>query len=147
MVNTLRPPFPLPPLRQLRTSLCDCSMNIRNTREELHNFVDEVCRMLVVIRLDIVKLIASDEDELDRMFLEQPNKRKRRHKDKDKDPYAGSNQGKRKRSSGKDSEPSKTPSASKKTYTSKDTSKGNTPPKTSKSDKSVHEEELVVEPT
>ncbi|GKE36363.1 hypothetical protein Tco_1459768 [Tanacetum coccineum] len=67
--------------------------------------------------------IIQDEDELDRMFLEQPNQRKRRHKDKDKDPYAGSNQGKRKRSSGKDSEPSKTPSASKKTYTSKDTSK------------------------
>ncbi|GJW74235.1 hypothetical protein Tco_0133605 [Tanacetum coccineum] len=33
-------------------------MNIRNTREELHNFADEVHRMLTVIRHDIVKLIA-----------------------------------------------------------------------------------------
>ncbi|GKA03169.1 hypothetical protein Tco_0675950, partial [Tanacetum coccineum] len=34
-----------------------------------------------------------------------------------------------------------------KSSTSKDTSKGNSPPKTSKSDKSVHAEESVVEPT
>ncbi|GJV67855.1 putative reverse transcriptase domain-containing protein [Tanacetum coccineum] len=60
MANIFRPPFPLPPLRQSRTSSCDCFMNIRNAREELHNFVDKVCRMLTVIRLDIVKLIASD---------------------------------------------------------------------------------------
>ncbi|GJT87233.1 TRAF-like, SKP1/BTB/POZ domain, BTB/Kelch-associated protein [Tanacetum coccineum] len=59
MSNTFHPPFPLPPLRQPRTSSCDFSMNVHNAREELHNFMDEVRRMLAVIRLDIVKLIAS----------------------------------------------------------------------------------------
>ncbi|GJW10988.1 hypothetical protein Tco_1576815 [Tanacetum coccineum] len=42
MANLFRPPFTLPPLRQLHTSSCDCSMNIHNSREELHNFVDVV---------------------------------------------------------------------------------------------------------
>ncbi|GJX30319.1 hypothetical protein Tco_0238398 [Tanacetum coccineum] len=37
MANLFPPLFPLPPLRQPYTSSCDCSMNIRNAREELHN--------------------------------------------------------------------------------------------------------------
>ncbi|GKA65697.1 hypothetical protein Tco_0765404 [Tanacetum coccineum] len=38
MANLFPPLFPLPPLRQPYTSSCDCSMNIRNAQEELHNF-------------------------------------------------------------------------------------------------------------
>ncbi|GJW53538.1 hypothetical protein Tco_0097623 [Tanacetum coccineum] len=59
MANIFRPPFSLPHLRQPCISSCDYSMNIHNAREELHNFVDKVRSMLTVIRLDIVKLIAS----------------------------------------------------------------------------------------
>ncbi|GJV52127.1 hypothetical protein Tco_1447868 [Tanacetum coccineum] len=44
-------------------------MNIRNTQEELHNFADEVHRMLTVIRHDIVKLIASVFISLHLFFL------------------------------------------------------------------------------
>ncbi|GKD83122.1 hypothetical protein Tco_1349961, partial [Tanacetum coccineum] len=69
-----------------------------------------------------------------------PNLRKRDHEEDD-DPSAGSNQGKRKRSSGKDSEPSNTYLASKKT------SKGNTLPKSSKTGKFAFAEESVKEAT
>ncbi|GJT41487.1 hypothetical protein Tco_0941352 [Tanacetum coccineum] len=62
--------------------------------------------------------------------------------DEDEDPSAGPNQGKKtKRRRTKESE------SSKKSSTSKDTSKGNTPPQTSKSDKSVHVEESVAKPS
>ncbi|GKA49389.1 putative ribonuclease H-like domain-containing protein [Tanacetum coccineum] len=37
MANLFPLLFPLPPLRQPYTSSCDCSMNIHNAREELHN--------------------------------------------------------------------------------------------------------------
>ncbi|GKE33341.1 hypothetical protein Tco_1452663, partial [Tanacetum coccineum] len=57
------------------------------------------------------------------------------------DPSAGSNQGKRKRSSGKDYEPSNTSLVSKKT------SKRNTPPKSSKTGKSTSAKESVKEAT
>ena len=56
MSTTFRPPFPLPSLGKPHTSVCD--LNIRNTREELHNFVDEVHCMLSFILHVIVKLIA-----------------------------------------------------------------------------------------
>ena len=56
MSTTFRPPFPLPYLGKPHTSVCD--LNIRNTREELHNFVDEVHCMLSFILRVIVKLIA-----------------------------------------------------------------------------------------
>lgn len=56
MSTTFRPPFPLPSLGKPHTSFCD--LNIRNTREELHNFVDEVHCMLSFILRVIVKLIA-----------------------------------------------------------------------------------------
>ncbi|GJW32740.1 hypothetical protein Tco_0052772 [Tanacetum coccineum] len=81
--------------------------------------------------------LIQDEDDLDRMV---PDLRKRDRKE-DEDPSSGSNQGKKKRSSGKGSEPSKTSSASKKT------SKGNTPPKSSKNGKSASAEESVKEAT
>ncbi|GJT31888.1 hypothetical protein Tco_0922307 [Tanacetum coccineum] len=41
MANLFPPLFPLPPLRQPYTSSCDCSMNIHNAREELHNSVSD----------------------------------------------------------------------------------------------------------
>ncbi|GJV22720.1 hypothetical protein Tco_1375415 [Tanacetum coccineum] len=70
--------------------------------------------------------------------------RKRDHDgdDKDEDPSAGPNQGKKtKRRRTKESE------TYKKTSTTKETSKSNASTKGSKSDKSVHVEELVAEPT
>ncbi|GKB19333.1 hypothetical protein Tco_0853256 [Tanacetum coccineum] len=71
--------------------------------------------------------LIQDEDDLDRMVQDL----RKRDRKEDEDPSSGSNQGKKKRSSGKGSEPSKTSSASKKT------SKGNTPPKSSKNGKSA----------
>ncbi|GKA84404.1 potassium transporter 6, partial [Tanacetum coccineum] len=59
MANLFHPLFLLPPLRQPYTSSCDCSMNIRSAREELHNFADVVYRTLTTIRLDIVKFVVS----------------------------------------------------------------------------------------
>ncbi|GKC17756.1 hypothetical protein Tco_1014538 [Tanacetum coccineum] len=80
-----------------------------------------------------------DEYGLDRMFPEQPKKKKRDHgDDKDEDLSAGPNQGKKtKRRRTKEFELSNKSS----------TSKGNSSPKTSKSDKHVHAEESVVVPT
>ncbi|GJT71769.1 copia protein [Tanacetum coccineum] len=81
--------------------------------------------------------LQKDEDNLYRVV---PDLRKR-VREEDKDPYARSNQGKRKRILGKDSEPSKTSSAS------KETSKGDTPPKYSKTGKFASAEESVKEAT
>ncbi|GKA12717.1 hypothetical protein Tco_0692263 [Tanacetum coccineum] len=70
--------------------------------------------------------------------------RKRDHDDddKDEDPSAGPNQDKKtKRRRTKESESSKKSSATKETF------KGNNPTKDSKSDKSMHAEESVVDPT
>nr|GEZ53631.1 hypothetical protein [Tanacetum cinerariifolium] len=75
------------------------------------------------------------KDDLDRVI---PDLRKRDH-DEDEDPSAGSNKGKRKRSSRKFFEPSKTSS------TSKETSKGDTLPKSSKPCISASTEESVKE--
>nr|GFA66929.1 hypothetical protein [Tanacetum cinerariifolium] len=80
--------------------------------------------------------LIQDDDDLDRVILDL---RKRDHEEKD--PSARSNQGKRKRSSGKDSKPSKTSLAS------KETSKGNTLPKSSKTKKSASAKESVKEAT
>ncbi|GJV69048.1 hypothetical protein Tco_1484557 [Tanacetum coccineum] len=64
------------------------------------------------------------------------------HDDHDEDPSGGSNQGKNtKRRITKESKQSN------KSSTSKETSKGNTPPKASKTDKSVNAKEIVAEPT
>ncbi|GKB53339.1 hypothetical protein Tco_0904092 [Tanacetum coccineum] len=78
-----------------------------------------------------------DEDDLFRVI---PDLRKR-DREEDEDPYAGSNQGKSKRSLGKNSEPLKTSSTSKETF------KGDTPPKYSKTSKSASAEETVKEAT
>nr|GEU64824.1 hypothetical protein [Tanacetum cinerariifolium] len=81
--------------------------------------------------------LSQDEDDLDRVI---PDLRKRDRKE-DEDPSARSNQGKSKKSSGKDSEPSKTSSAS------KETSKGDTPPKSFKSGKYASAKKSVKEAT
>ncbi|GJW90018.1 hypothetical protein Tco_0167571 [Tanacetum coccineum] len=78
-----------------------------------------------------------DEDDLDRVV---PDLRKR-DREEDEDPSARSNKGKRKISSRKDSELSKKPLASKKT------SKGDAPPKSSKTGKSESAKESVEEAT
>ncbi|GJS88592.1 putative ribonuclease H-like domain-containing protein [Tanacetum coccineum] len=77
------------------------------------------------------------EDDLDRVI---PDLRKR-DLNENEDPFAGSNQGKRKRSSRKESEPSKT------SLESKETSKGETPSKSSKTSKFASAKELVKEAT
>ncbi|GJY06398.1 hypothetical protein Tco_0373452 [Tanacetum coccineum] len=52
MANLFPLLFLLPPLRQPYTSSCDYSMNIRNAREELHNFMDfEVLKYLDIVPL------------------------------------------------------------------------------------------------
>ncbi|GJZ06880.1 hypothetical protein Tco_0540673, partial [Tanacetum coccineum] len=89
----------------------------------------------------LIQSIFVGEDDMDRLVVDHASQKKRRHEDKDEDPSAGSNQGKRKKSKGKDSEPSK------KSLASKKTSKCYTPPKTTKSGKSVHAEETVEEDT
>ncbi|GJZ75707.1 hypothetical protein Tco_0640172 [Tanacetum coccineum] len=77
-------------------------------------------------------------DEYDQKRVADSPKKKRQHDDQDKDPSAGPNQGeKTKRRRTKEYASSKNSS----------TSKGNTPPKTSKFDKHVHAKESVVEPT
>ncbi|GJV89703.1 hypothetical protein Tco_1533641 [Tanacetum coccineum] len=67
--------------------------------------------------------------------------RKRRHEDKDEDPYVESDQGKKKRKLEDKFE------SSKKSSTSMEYSKDKTPPKTSKTRKSIHAEETVEEAT
>ncbi|GJV85486.1 putative ribonuclease H-like domain-containing protein [Tanacetum coccineum] len=66
---------------------------------------------------------------------------RKRDRKEDEDPSTGSNQGKRKRSSGKDSEPSNTSLESKETY------KGDTLPKSSKTSKFASAKESVKEAT
>ncbi|GKE43807.1 hypothetical protein Tco_1471091, partial [Tanacetum coccineum] len=83
----------------------------------------------------LVLSLIQDEDDLDRVI---PDLRKR-VREEDEDPSAGSNQGKRKRRLGKDSEPSKTSSAS------KETSKGDTLLKYSKIGKYASVKESVKE--
>ncbi|GJS62436.1 putative ribonuclease H-like domain-containing protein [Tanacetum coccineum] len=85
----------------------------------------------------LMLLLIQDEDDLDRVV---PDLRKR-DREEDEDTSAGSNQGKRKRSSGKDSEPSKT------SLPSKETSKGDTLPNTSKTGKYASVKESVKEAT
>ncbi|GJV82929.1 hypothetical protein Tco_1522827 [Tanacetum coccineum] len=77
MANLFPLLFPLPPLRQPYTSSCDCSMNICNAREELHNFIiivneipsdhDDDVPVVVPNQLDDVPVVPEpvlvDEDE------------------------------------------------------------------------------------
>ncbi|GJR99538.1 hypothetical protein Tco_0316047 [Tanacetum coccineum] len=81
--------------------------------------------------------LIQDEDDLDRVILVL----RKRDRKEDEDPSTGSNQGKRKRSSGKDSEPSNTSLESKETY------KGDTLPKSSKTSKFASAKESVKEAT
>ncbi|GJY40636.1 hypothetical protein Tco_0427906 [Tanacetum coccineum] len=76
--------------------------------------------------------IANGESNLDKVL-------RKRHCDKDQDPIAGSDKEKKRKRKVKDYEPSKD-------TTQTGSSKGKTPPKTSKTDKSVTVKELVKEP-
>ncbi|GJW22745.1 hypothetical protein Tco_0033367 [Tanacetum coccineum] len=84
----------------------------------------------------LMKSLLADEEGMDQ-GVDDSLKKKRKHDDQDEDPLAGPNQGKKnKRRRTNESESSKKSS----------TSKGNTTPKTSKSENFVHVEELVAEP-
>ncbi|GJV30234.1 hypothetical protein Tco_1386682 [Tanacetum coccineum] len=60
MVNLFPSPFLLPTLRQPHTSSCDCSMNIRNAREELHYFMDVVHRQCPKGNISVKKVASKD---------------------------------------------------------------------------------------
>nr|GEU63248.1 retrovirus-related Pol polyprotein from transposon TNT 1-94 [Tanacetum cinerariifolium] len=81
--------------------------------------------------------LIQDEDDLDRVV---PDLRKR-DREEDEDPFVGLNERKKKRGSGKDFK------TSKKYLASKKTSKGDAPPKSSKTGKSTSAEESVEEAT
>ncbi|GJW08216.1 hypothetical protein Tco_1570639 [Tanacetum coccineum] len=92
----------------------------------------------------LIQSLFMDEEDMDKdaaAAMGEYALLKRKHDDQDEDPFAGSNQGKRKKRSGKDFEPSNTSSASKKT------SKGDTSPKSFKTGKSASAEESVKEAT
>nr|GEW44235.1 hypothetical protein [Tanacetum cinerariifolium] len=90
----------------------------------------------------LIQSLFVDEDDIDRGIVEPSTQTKRRHDDQDEDPFAESNQrNTTKRRRTKESDPLK------KSSTSKDTSKGNTPPKASKADKFVNAEKTVAKPT
>ncbi|GJX29587.1 hypothetical protein Tco_0237666 [Tanacetum coccineum] len=78
-----------------------------------------------------------DEDDIDQVAapVGESALLKRTHDDQDEDPTAGSNQGKDNKRPRKDTQ------SSKKSHASKESSKGNTPPKSSKSGKSITIEE------
>ncbi|GKB71722.1 hypothetical protein Tco_0933134 [Tanacetum coccineum] len=82
-------------------------------------------------------VVARGQADLEKIL----RKRDRDGDDKDEDPSVGPNLGKKIKRRSKESE------SSKKSSTTKETFKGNAPTKCSKSDKSVHAEESVVEPT
>ncbi|GJZ58634.1 hypothetical protein Tco_0614450 [Tanacetum coccineum] len=84
-----------------------------------------------------IQSLFMDEDYMDQAVatMDQSAQLKRKHDDQDEDLTARSIQGKDKKNLIKDTQPSK------KSYASKESSKGNTPPKTSKSGKSVTVEE------
>nr|GEV12656.1 hypothetical protein [Tanacetum cinerariifolium] len=90
----------------------------------------------------LMLLLIKDEDDMDKAAAISSTHLKRQHDDEDEDPSAGLNQGKKtKRKKNQEYE------SSNKSSISKDTSKGNTPPKTLKSNKSMHAKESVAEPT
>ncbi|GKC69113.1 hypothetical protein Tco_1114996 [Tanacetum coccineum] len=89
----------------------------------------------------LLQSIFVDENDMDRLDVDPASQRKRRHEDKDEDPSAVSDQGKKKRKQGDKFE------SSKKSSTSKESAKGKTPPKTSKTRKSVHAKDIVEEAT
>nr|GEW06685.1 reverse transcriptase domain-containing protein [Tanacetum cinerariifolium] len=80
----------------------------------------------------LLESIFVDENDMDRLAKDPTSQRKRRHEDKDEAPSAGSDQGKKKRNNRKKSESFRKYSAS------KESPKGKTPPKSSKTGKSVH---------
>ncbi|GJY76082.1 hypothetical protein Tco_0481198 [Tanacetum coccineum] len=86
-----------------------------------------------------VQSLLVDENDMDRSVVEPPTQKRRRHDDEGQDPPPDFEKEQKKRRR-KDVEPPK------KSSTSKESSKGKTPPKTSKTGKSITAEESVVEP-
>ncbi|GJX21327.1 retrovirus-related pol polyprotein from transposon TNT 1-94, partial [Tanacetum coccineum] len=86
----------------------------------------------------LVKSLLVDENDMDQRVFDPSIQIKRRHDNKDQDPPINTKK-KTKRRRTIESEPSK------KSLTSKESSKGKTPPKASKTDKSVTAEESVEE--
>ncbi|GKA73253.1 hypothetical protein Tco_0779469 [Tanacetum coccineum] len=87
----------------------------------------------------LVQSLLVDEDDMDRGVVEPHTQKRRRHDDEGQDPPPDCEKEQKKQRI-KDAEPPK------KSYTSKESSKVKTPPKTSKTDKSVTAEESVEEP-
>ncbi|GJV18858.1 hypothetical protein Tco_1367878 [Tanacetum coccineum] len=93
----------------------------------------------------LIQSLLVDENDMDRVAVDPSSQSKIHHDDKDQDPPAGSDQGMKKRRTGKDAEPLK------KSSKSKESAKGKTPSTTSKSrksvsaDKSIHDTEHVVQ--
>ncbi|GJS99668.1 hypothetical protein Tco_0820838 [Tanacetum coccineum] len=88
----------------------------------------------------LIQLLLVDKNDMDRLVVDPASQRKRRHDDKDQDPPAGSDQGMKKRRTGKDAEPSK------KSLKSKESAKGKTQSNTSKTGKSVSTDKPIHEP-
>ncbi|GJT76808.1 hypothetical protein Tco_1043533 [Tanacetum coccineum] len=76
----------------------------------------------------LIQSLLVGENDMDRLAVDPASQRKRRHDDKDQDPPAGSDQGMKKRRTGKDAKPSK------KSSKSMEYTKGKTPSNTSKTD-------------
>nr|GEW31973.1 hypothetical protein [Tanacetum cinerariifolium] len=88
----------------------------------------------------LIQSLLVDENDMDMLVVDPASQRKRRHDDKDQDPPAGSEQGMKKRRTGKDVEPSK------RSLKSKESAKGKTPSNTSKTGKSIYAEKSSHEP-
>ncbi|GJV29602.1 hypothetical protein Tco_1386050 [Tanacetum coccineum] len=114
---------------------------INEVKNQLPKFLPKVVSDVINPRIESIvchnEAIARGEANPDKVL-----RKRDRGDDQDEDPSTGPNQGKKtKRRRTKESE------SSKKSSTIKETSKGNTPPKASKTDKYVHTEESVAEPT
>ncbi|GJV85785.1 hypothetical protein Tco_1525683 [Tanacetum coccineum] len=93
----------------------------------------------------LIQSLLVDENDMDRLAVDHASQRKRRHKDKDQDPPTGSDQGLKKRRTGKDAEPLKKSSKSKESANGKTSSTTSKSGKSISANKSVHETERVVQ--
>ncbi|GJX29138.1 hypothetical protein Tco_0237217 [Tanacetum coccineum] len=90
----------------------------------------------------LIQSLFMDEDDMDRAVAMEPSPQlKRKHDDQDEDPSARPNQGKKTKTSR-----TKEYESSKKSSSSKETSKGNTPPKALGIEKSMNADETITEP-
>nr|GEZ28226.1 hypothetical protein [Tanacetum cinerariifolium] len=80
----------------------------------------------------LLESIFMDENDIYRLAIDPASQRKRQHEDKDEDPFAGSDQGKKKRKKGDKSESSKKSSTSKESAKEADQPQSKDAPKTFK---------------